>query len=487
MSLTILSTPNNIDNSAAFNITTSLVEDSTHVNLRVRADIYHEGVIKATVEKPKGIADFDFKNILKSLTPGLLFPRDSGDIVKGGTVDATNLITYFSQEGTFDSVNTSGIEIIIAQKIGTDATYLLANDITVQKGSIYVIYLTDYVSTGVLSEYILLSGAPICQDTIEYTSNNKSLLIMPVADGIINIRIGRWNGQFNLTGKIYLYKITTNRSTIGNPLAPYFINFKEIYENSSGVTTAGASSATKVYRYVPAKGDDVAFSNYILSSNTSRFACATLKNNIVKFYTAIPLEYWLCFYTEYIELELNYSKDGGSNYLTESISCYEGWEVLILNIGELMAPIFGSSITHLMLYLKQNSAQISEIISIYKDSSSVDERVVLEFDGLIGGKEYLAFEGLKNQEFGTIRNYYTKSGKNRGLTSVFGFCRQILETLFKDQPNAEYLKSLLISDNIKRLEASYADPTDVTVITDQVTINKGREMFTNQIQIEYEY
>jgi hypothetical protein len=29
--------------------------------------------------------------------------------------------------------------------------------------------------------------------------------------------------------------------------------------------------------------------------------------------------------------------------------------------------------------------------------------------------------------------------------------------------------------------------TNVTVITDQVTINKGRELFTNQIEIEYEY
>lgn len=85
MALTIVSYPNNIDNSGVFNVTTDLVEDATHVNLRVRAEIYHEGIVKAVVEKPKGLADFDFSDILKSLVPGLKFARDSGDIVCDAT------------------------------------------------------------------------------------------------------------------------------------------------------------------------------------------------------------------------------------------------------------------------------------------------------------------------------------------------------------------------------------------------------------------
>jgi hypothetical protein len=52
--------------------------------------------------------------------------------------------------------------------------------------------------------------------------------------------------------------------------------------------------------------------------------------------------------------------------------------------------------------------------------------------------------------------------------------------------NAEYLKSLLISDTVKKLNPSLAAPTDVTVLTENVRITNS-EMFTNQIDIEYEY
>ena len=51
--------------------------------------------------------------------------------------------------------------------------------------------------------------------------------------------------------------------------------------------------------------------------------------------------------------------------------------------------------------------------------------------------------------------------------------------------NADYLKSLITSDKVQKLEASYATPTDVTVISESVKTNQGREMFTNTIDIEY--
>ena len=82
MSLTVNSYPANISNSGSFNVTTDLVEDSTHVNLRIRADITVSAVIIATVEKPKGLPDFDFGDILKAQVTGISFNRDSGDVYK---------------------------------------------------------------------------------------------------------------------------------------------------------------------------------------------------------------------------------------------------------------------------------------------------------------------------------------------------------------------------------------------------------------------
>src|SRR5674476_153504 len=93
--------PNPIDDYADFSVDTDLIEDSTHVNLRIRAEIYHEGIVKAVVEKPKGLIDFNFADILKSLTPGLKFARDSGAITQSGTVSANIVDKAWGSHTTF--------------------------------------------------------------------------------------------------------------------------------------------------------------------------------------------------------------------------------------------------------------------------------------------------------------------------------------------------------------------------------------------------
>lgn len=453
MALTLVSYPANISNSGAFNITTSLAEDATHVNLRVRGDITVSAVVVASVEKPKGLADFDFADILKSNVSGISFARDSG----------------------------------------------------------------------------------------------------------------------------VLYKISG-----GSPLVAYTVLFTEVWETAAGVTTTGDTdpALSTIYKYVPAKGDGTAFTNYVLTGTGSKFANLTLRNNITKFYTAVPCELWLVFFTEVANLELFYSKDGGAYDHATHFSPTSGWGVIIVNIGELMASvisnlriyisvappvnaaftqgagtlaagtyyyrvtalvaggettpsaetsleitinqgvnvnwgaitgatgykIYGRStgaelliatVGEVTTYLDDGSitpsgampttgAPISEVLTIYIDTLAIDARVVLEYEGLVGGKEYLAFEGLKSQEFTTVREYYTAANKNRKGISFIGINRQNLETRFNDINNASYLKSLLISDTVKKLEASYATATDVTIVSDSVRIASSG-MFTNQIDIEYEY
>jgi hypothetical protein len=484
MALTLNTYPNRIDSSGTFNVTTDKAEDSTHVNLRIRADIYHEGIIKAIVEKPKGIPDFDFSDILKSLTPGLLFARDSGDIVKTGSIGSNLITSWGAYIGTCDILTTTGSLITRAEKTGTDATFIKTNDIAVLPGELYLVYCTGFVSSGSNSPY-MIHEATVCSHAYQYTfENNKGYLIMPTAAGMLTVGLGHYSGAFDFTGQFYCYKITTNRLTTGNSLAPYFVLFTEVYENSSGVTTTDATAKTTVLRYVPARGDGTAFTEFVMHDNACLFANRTLKNNTVKFFTVVPNEYWLSFFTEFVELELFYSKDGGAyDHATHPV-CYEGWGAVILNIGELLASVT----TSLAIYFKNiTGTVISSTIIIYPDTSQIDERVVLEFDGLVGGKEYLAFEGIKDLEFTTIRNYYSGNKKNKKVLSLNGICTQKIETRFKDIANAEYLKSLLIAEDVKKLEASYATPTSVTITTDNVVINKGIELFTNQLTMEYEY
>jgi len=210
-------------------------------------------------------------------------------------------------------------------------------------------------------------------------------------------------------------------------------------------------------------------------------ASKTLRNNATKFFLQNPLEYWLVFFTEVAHVELFYSKDDGAYDHATHFDPTNGWGVIVLNIGEL----FASVTSNLRIQLGEvGGAKISEVITIYVDNSSVDERTVLEFDGITGGKEYLAFDGVKAIDYVSDRAYYKASTNNRKLLSAKSYNRQKLETLFKDQSNASYLENLIDSEIVKKLELSYATPTDVTVVTDTAKISYS-EMITNSIEVEY--
>lgn len=348
MALTINTTPNNIDNSAAHNVTTDLAEDSTHVNLRIRADIIVNAAIIGTVEKPVGLSDFDFFNILKAEVPGITYNRNSGYL-------------YFS------------------------------------------------------------SG--------------------------------------------------------GSPLIDYTITFTEVWEDgTTGITTTGDDTTTSSVKFVPARGDGLIFSTYILSSGASRFANKTLRNGISKFSTVNTVEMWLCFFTEETSCDLYTSKDDGGFSNVVTMSTPDGWGVVILNTtpGGLMDGVTDN----LQLYVDG----ISETITIYVDNLDIKERVILEYDGYVGGKEYLIFEGLNIEEFASSRTYYQGVNHNRKALKYTGVNRQTIETRFKDIANAEYLKSLLNAEGVWKLKDVY-EPIGATVITDSVKINDS-PLFVNRLEIE---
>lgn len=500
MSLNVTSQPANIDNSAEFEIDTTLVEDSTHVNLRIRAEIYHEGIIKAVIEKPKGLTVFNFNDILKSLTPGLQFARDSGGIIQSGTVSANLIESWSGIYTTFTStanIINSAIASIpsYAYSYGTGSGF-----IHLTAGHIYCFYILNYVNNLDPSyrpqiQFVDSILNPLCPELIQIPyaqmQNNKSVLFMCVQTGDISIKISNsaaadWSGEF------YLKDITTDRNTIGNPLAAYFPVFTEVWETALGVTTLGSNSITdavvyNIYRFVPAKGDSLNWSNnYVLQLGFAQlFANKTIRNGIIRFFTYNPAELWVVFFTEFIAVDLYISKDG-AGYTSNTYYCPEGWGVVILNVGELMSSVA----TSLRFYLKDTASgvTISEVFTVLINSSQIDARVILEYDGDLGGKEYLAFEGMKDIQYTSIRNYYTGSKKGKKPLLFTGINKQSIATRMgpgiTDMANTDYLKTLLTSNNVKKLETDYND-TDVTIVSDTVKIANS-DMFTNQIDIEWE-
>jgi hypothetical protein len=345
MAVSVNTTPNNIDSSGKYNVTTSLVEDGTHVNLRIRADIIVAAVIVGTVEKPKGLPDFDLFNILKAEVPGISAYRNTG---------------------------------------------------------------SHYFASG------------------------------------------------------------------GSPLIDYTVTFTEVWEDgTTGITTEGDTDTSSSVKFVPARGDGLPFINYVLATGSCRFANKTLRNGVTKFNLVNPVEMWLCFFTEQTTPDLKYNKDGGG-WTTESMSTPDGWGVIVLNASNLMNGVTDN----LQIYVDG----LSEVITIYVESTDIKERVTLEYDGLVGGKEYLTFEGLNIEEFVTARSYYDGVNRNRKGLKFTGVNRQTIESRYQDINNSSYLKSLLISEGVWKLYGQY-EPIEATVITESIKYN-DTPLYTNRLDIE---
>jgi hypothetical protein len=480
MAIIINSTPQNISNEGKFKVTTDLVEDATHVNLRIRADIYFEGEIKAVVEKPKGLDEFDFGNILKSLNYGIKLARDTSDLTQTGS-RGSNLITEWLDSADFSTLTHSAN--VISSAISSSFAFSNSNYIDFKAGEIYSLWVNPYVSTGTYAPAIQIcdvDGTAIKHFKYVFLEQNKTTLIMPTSDFTGWLMLGTYAGAQNFSGTFFLHKINTNKTAVGSSLVNYFVIFTEYYE-TAGVTTVGLNTLSKVFRFTPCKGDQYAFMNYLLSHSVSFFANKTLKQNAVKFYTYDSKEYFVGFFTEYANIILNYRKDAGAA-VTSNVVCAEGWGLVILNIGELMATVT----TSLQFWFTTSTETISETFTVTPDTSQISERVILEFDGLVGGKEYLAFEGMKDKTFVTIRNYYTGEKKNRKPIQLTGLCRQLIETRYPDAGNSEHLKALMISESVKKLESNYITPVDVTIISDAVKIESS-DLFVNRLEIEYEY
>ncbi len=291
-----------------------------------------------------------------------------------GTKGAELLTSWSSRSGTWTTLTTTGN--VINSAICTVASELKTNNITVIPGELYLFYSSDFANVG---SRPYCYGSVDCPDA-ELIYTNKGIIIMPTVAETIQIVIGIVATE-QFSGTFHLYKITTDRTAIGNPLAPYFINFTEVYEDSTGITQTGATQKSKLQRYIPAKGDAaLAFIYYILNSNTSQFANFTLRNLITKFFTFIAYEYWSCFFTEYVELRLYYGRDAEAITAHSSdIVCAEGWGVVIMNVSQLFSTV-ANKLSFRLIELGGSNI-ISADTSEYIDTSEIDERVILEFDG----------------------------------------------------------------------------------------------------------
>jgi hypothetical protein len=202
----------------------------------------------------------------------------------------------------------------------------------------------------------------------------------------------------------------------------------------------------------------------------------TVAANACKYYTAIPYEYWIVFFTEQASVTINYVKDGTTSG-SFSLSPADGWGVIQLNATGLMSGVTST--------LTLQAAGLSVVLTVNVDASPIAERTVLEFVGITGGMEYLPFEGMKHMEQTSIRNYFSAANKSKRPLLLNGVTKQKLATRFVNMSYAAYLSDLLWSEDVRVLASGYITPYAVTVTTDSVVIQES-EMFVNNIEIEYQ-
>ena len=311
MSLTVVSSPANVvTNIPSYNVTTDIVEGAGYNNVRIRANIYVDGIVKAVIEQPKGLADFDFYSTLKSfcgrlnvapqqITP-LIQPTYTAELLTGWTnIDFTTFTTAgraisaavkASGAGWAESNNLGALAVGDILVIGTEHDYALATAT-----------VAPYIATNDLmvvdNEYIVPAVSKI------------RFFMVSTAAATSKLTIGRPSGAQNWAGT-WTVKLIPAASTShkGYPAVYFKIGFSEYYENAAGTTVEGTESLQSTLLFIPAVTDNLnetLSGNYLMvyNDNTKKFLNDSVRAGI-QLYPGIKMDMRIMFVSEetYIKL-----------------------------------------------------------------------------------------------------------------------------------------------------------------------------------------
>ena len=126
------------------------------------------------------------------------------------------------------------------------------------------------------------------------------------------------------------------------------------------------------------------------------------------------------------------------------------------------------------------------MLTVGIDTKCNSYRAVLEFIGLTGGTEYLAYNGGAVQSIKSDRNYYTDQYGIRKLISQRMAANYTLETTFADMYFTDYYAMIFAATDVKLLLGEAMEPAEVTVVSEGGK-STSEEMFTNEVEIEFDY
>jgi hypothetical protein len=512
MALTISAHPDEVITIAPeFTVTTSLTEGASYQNLRIRATIYIGGESSpvAVLEQPKGLDDWDFLDLLKSLI-GKCNEAVGGSAGYTRPTMGSELLTGWTDVlSTFETFTTSGRQISSAIDSNASGGLAASNDLgAISAGDIIVVGVMDgYSDAGAAEERLQLHGTSISSpfsetnyaglSSGELQENHIYLFHATQDDTISGIAIGHGAGaNGNFSGIFQVHKISDFKN---NPGIYFHIKFEEVYENASDVTTIGAESWSDTLLFVPIDlHPGESFSDYLAVAtgasgkalvrstehpSTNTFISAN------KMKAGIGMECRVMYLSVCPEIQVMIST-ALHGPLTLNIE-NPGWFMLILNDLTGSAGWAGIETYFFWTFTATtggfaSAVQVLGAHYIYEETNCFQETKAINFVSRLG-EETLLFKALPSKYGKAEKSFYKDVNRIDRVLKAYRKMSQILRTRYETEVFRELLHELIYSElPVWMFDTDEASGyKEVTVLDDEVPISDQDELIDNEVVIEY--
>jgi hypothetical protein len=494
MALTISNHPSrSVTNKPSFDVTTSLTEGASFQNLRIRAEVFVAGNTSkvATMEQVEGLDNWDFSKLLKNFIGRCDAPVGGSERMITPDV-GSELLTGWDPDGDYDTFTFSGREITALTGSGPGDAVAVSNDLGgFSIGDLLVIGLEYiYTNTGADTATFGLSDTDV--DVLDATNEwpfidkaeRRIFFYLPTDNEFeteCHLTIGGENIDVTLLATIH--KITDFKN---NPGVYFRVKFTEVYENSSGVTTTGATAETDALLYLPAimpVGENFN-TNYLISGTSSKFMNKAVRNG-TKFINGIGMEIRLLFATDEPVI-LPY--DTHNAYGSETTGC--GWGILVVNDNIILYPDTGATPNIQVAIFGKNGAvttsRITETLYIYLTSKCYKDMQILTFVGDLGEETFYFTGGIDKGYKVERESMRDENGISKHL-SVYRKTEMDLFTEWVDEALLPlFLELLSTVIQVKMIDTDQDDNViDVTITDQAINIKQRDQMKQHKIGIEY--
>jgi hypothetical protein len=531
MSLSITTEPSSFSNEAIFDIANTNSEDSSHVNLRVKAELYIRGVVKATMVKPSVITEFDFTQILNDLiqfkTPEFRTYESAFKIVEPDKA-GSSLITGWTNDGTdpMDTLSTSGATItsLIHDGVTNGVGKAYTNNITFDKTKTYVLVFYDgSLDSGKMPEihFRTIEGNTIEADTsVVADPLVHKFYFTPREDG---------SGQIELeclatdavqisTSEVELYELDET-----DWWQHYHVVFTEYYEDASGETQAGADLTTEqayhffkcpgvsatVFEADKLAGRDALHQKAFLDIDSGYYGGAGWKSSFLprdgKYHAA-----YFAFIEDgslrtmrpqsigYTNQKMTVASSDGTSY-GDSLVSYSPIHIVKVSVDNMASDSFTWMIR---IYDDEESQLIVNVIYLAVHTERGTEvrqfsPITLYWENIVGGVSALTFYGFNEETIEMLRETYKDEYRvNRPLKQYVKRSMKLsTRNIQWDYPNILMVDLYQMIEKIADLMRSrtvwFNHPQDDSVVyasvrsKDVASLPKHTEVYNMELEIEY--